>query len=194
MIRLLGGQVLLLYVRARASQTEATSTGDLPPEVEAVFREFWTCELTTLAKDGAPVTWPVVFFFHPENQRFLISVTIGFSQKVYNIRRNPKVSLLFSNPTASGLIDPPAVLVQGDAEAPDEVYTAFERLEESVLSPVVRERQPAGSRMSSNPLMRYLMDWYYMRLDVWITPRRILWWDSGDFTRIPHEQVMKDVE
>ena len=75
---------------------------DLPPEVEEVFREFWTCELTTLAKDGTPVTWPVAFFFRPERGRFLISVTIGLPQKVFNIRRNPKVSLLFSNPTASG--------------------------------------------------------------------------------------------
>lgn len=29
---------------------------DLPPEVESVFREFRTCEMSTLARDGAPIT------------------------------------------------------------------------------------------------------------------------------------------
>jgi Pyridoxamine 5'-phosphate oxidase len=102
---------------------------NLPPHVVSVFRAFRTCEFTTLAKDGTPVTWPTLPFFQPTTGRFLITTSIGLPDKVSNIRRHPRVSLLFSDPTASGLPEPPAVLVQGDAQAPDEVVTSFTGLE-----------------------------------------------------------------
>ena len=44
-------------------------------------------------------------------------------QKAFNIRRNPKVSMLFSEPTGSGIDVPGAVLVQGDATAYDRIPT-----------------------------------------------------------------------
>lgn len=83
----------------------------LPPEVEGVFREFCTCEFSTLARDpdhlayGDPVT--------ARGAHFVLTISIGMPQKAFNIRCDPRVSLLFSDPTASGLRRPPAVLVQG---------------------------------------------------------------------------------
>jgi Pyridoxamine 5'-phosphate oxidase len=156
---------------------------DLPPEIEAVFREFRTCEMSTLARDGAPITWPTLPFWRPEERRFLITTSIGLPHKAFNVRRNPRVSLLFSNPTASGLANPPAVLVQGDAEAPDEVTASVEGFEDEVRR--VFRRQPASGFYSSNPITRYLFDWYYMRLTIYVSPRRILWWPGGDFGRTP---------
>jgi general stress protein 26 len=103
---------------------------DIPPELEEVFREFRTCDLSTLARDGTPVTWPITPFYQPDKRRFTIFSSIGAPQKVFNIRRNPRVSLLFSDPTASGLIEPPAILIQGDAEAPDEIITLGPQLED----------------------------------------------------------------
>ena len=35
--------------------------------------------------------------------------------------------------------------------------------------------------------MRYLFDWYYMRLLIHVTPRRLLWWEHADFTQVPCE-------
>ena len=105
--------------------------------------------------------------------RFLITTSIGLPQKAFNIRRNPRVSLLFSDPPRSGLADPPAVLIQGDAEAPDEVVVSVKGLEDELEE--AYRRQPAASMYSSNPLLRYLFDWYYMRLMIHVTPRRILW-------------------
>lgn len=157
---------------------------DYPSEIVSVFCEFRTCEFSTLAKDGTPVTWPVVPLFQPDKEQFLIITSIGLPQKAFNVRRNPKVSLLFSDPTGSGLVDPPAVLVQGDAEAPDEIGSV---LEFKTLAQVVAQRQPKGAFFSSNPLMRRLFDWYYIRLPIYVTARRLLWWDRGDFSREPHE-------
>jgi hypothetical protein len=115
---------------------------ELPGELGAVICEFRTCELSTLARDGGPVTWPTTPLLQPEEGRFLITKSIGFPQKAFNIRHNVRVSLLFSHPTASGLTNPPAVLVQGDAEAPDEVITRSRELE--ALERRVFPRQPAA--------------------------------------------------
>lgn len=164
---------------------------DIPPELEEVFREFRTCDLSTLARDGTPVTWPITPFYQPDKRRFIIFSSIGAPQKVFNIRRNPRVSLLFSDPTASGLIEPPAILIQGDAEAPDEIITLGPQLED--VARVLFSRQPVGEMYSSNALLRYLFDWYYMRLRIYVAPRRILWWDQGDFTRTPHKMEVSYV-
>lgn len=145
-----------------------------------VLREFRVCEFTTLSRDGTPTTWPTAARYEPENGRFLITTSIGFPQKVYNIRRNPRVSLLFSDPTASKLVSPAAVLVQGDASVSDSIVTSMAGLEdywrENIFS-----RQPASEVISSNPMMRRMMDWYYMRLVIFVQTCRISWWPAGDF-------------
>lgn len=157
----------------------------LPPEAQATVREFRTCEFTTISKTGVPVTWPVSARYFAVPGHFLLTTSLGLPQKAYNIRRNPRVSLLFSNPTASGLANPPAVLVQGDATAADEVVTsvdAVEGLREYWLESIFR-RQPATEMISANPLMRKMMDWYYMRIVITVTPRAIYWWPNGDFSQ-----------
>jgi pyridoxamine 5'-phosphate oxidase-like protein len=166
-------------------------TSDVPTEVQDVFREFRTCEFSTFAKDGTPITWPTAPFLL-ESGRFLITSSIGISQKVLNVRRNPKVSLLFSDPTGSALDNPPAVLVQGDAEAPDEIVTTTVGYEEQF--PTIFRRQPASAFYSSNPLTRYLFDWYYMRLFVYVTPRRVIWRERGDFTCQPQELEVQNMD
>ncbi len=163
----------------------------IPDELVAVFREFRTCELTTLTGDAAPVTWPLTSLYLPEEKRFFLATSIGLPQKAFNIRRNPRVSLFFSDPTASGLENPPAVLVQGDAEAPDGVATWSPELE--ALARSVFRRQPAGELYSRIGVLRYLFDWYYMRLVINVIPRRLLWWSGADFTRAPRVLRLDDV-
>ena len=163
----------------------------LPREVEVVFEEFRTCELSTLARDGTPITWPTLPFWRSGEKRFVITTSIALAQKAFNVRRNLHVSLLFSDPTASGLDTPPAVLVQGDAEAPDEIETSVAGFEEELRK--ASRRQPASLASGSNPISRYLMDWYFMRLMIYVTPRRILWWPGADFWRKPFELRMDHV-
>ncbi len=165
---------------------------DVPPDVMEVFTEFRTCELSTLSRKGTPLTWPLVAFTKPpESEQFLFVTSIGLPQKAFNIRRNPHISFLFSDPTGSGLEDPPYVLVQGDAEVPDEIHTGLPGTKEQLIE--IYKRQPASSMFSGNPIMRYLMDWYYFRLYIYVIPRRVLWWDHGDFTSKPKELVVDNV-
>jgi Pyridoxamine 5'-phosphate oxidase len=153
----------------------------VPPEIEAVFREVRTCELTTLAKDGTPITWPTVALYQRAEARFVITTSIGLPQKAHNLRRTPRVAMLYSDPTGSGLAAPPAVLVQGDAACPDQIVTRSDELD--ALGRLIMVRQPVSARYSANPLARWLSDWYLMRLLIYITPRRIRWWPHSDFSR-----------
>jgi Pyridoxamine 5'-phosphate oxidase len=153
----------------------------VPPEVEAVFRQVRTCEFTTLAKDGTPITWPTVALYQPTRARFVITTSIGLPQKAYNLRRTPRVAMLYSDATGSGLAAPPAVLVQGDAACPDQVVTQSDELD--ALGRLVMVRQPVSARYSANPLARWLSDWYLMRLLIYVTPRRIRWWPHGDVSQ-----------
>jgi hypothetical protein len=153
----------------------------VPPEVEAVFCQVRTCEFTTLAKDGTPITWPTVALYEPAKGRFVITTSIGLPQKAYNVRRTPRVAMLYSNSTGSGLDAPPAVLVQGQAVCPDQIVTQSDELD--ALGRLIMVRQPVSARYSANRLTRWLSDWYMMRLLIYVRPHRIRWWPHGDFSR-----------
>lgn len=163
-----------------------------PPDVEAVFHNFRTCELATLARDGAPQTWPTIPFHQHEDGRFLVTTSVGLPQKAYNVRRDARVSLLFSDATASGLTHPPTVLVQGDAVCPEDVTTSLDGFEDALAQAF--RWQPASAMYSSNVLTRYLFDWYYMRLSIYVTPRRILYWTGGDISQPPQIIEVSHVE
>lgn len=162
--------------------TLAAPALDLPAEVEEVVTRFYTCELTTLGRDGTPVTWPTLPLYRRDEGTFLVTTAIGLPQKALNVRRDPRVCLLYSDPTGSGLADPPAVLVQGDATCPEEIVTGVEELED--LFALIYRRQPA-SRRRADPLTRRLLDWYCMRLLIRIVPHTVSWWPGGDFARSP---------
>jgi len=165
------------------------SVFDVPAEVGAVVREFRSCEFSTLARDGTPVTWPTVSFFEAEQRRFLITSSIGLAQKALNVRRDPRVAMLFSNPTGSGLVSPPQVLIEGDAEAPEDLGQMDERFES--MTRLMFERQPVGiTLMGALPgPLRHLADWYCWRVLIYIRPRRIRWSWERDQGRIGGQVV-----
>ncbi|MDQ2911999.1 MAG: pyridoxamine 5'-phosphate oxidase family protein [Chloroflexota bacterium] len=152
----------------------------VPPAVGAVVHEFRSCEFSTIARDGTPVTWPTMPFFEPAHRRFLITASIGLAQKVFNVRRDGRVAMLFSNPTGSGLVSPPLVLIQGDANAPEDLTPLEEGFVERAQ--LLFERQPVGITMIAvmpGPVRR-LADWYGWRVFIHVRPRRIRWWPEGD--------------
>ena len=165
----------------------------LPAAVVDVFNHFFTAELTTLGRKGNPVTWPIMPIFWAQRGLLVTLTSIGLPQKAFNIRRNPQVALLFSDPTGSGLAHPPAVLVQGEAIVADQVTTSRADTDPELFEVMLVQagqmiqRQPAMSLYLSSPITRYLMDWYFMRLLISITPRRVFWWEDGDFSRTPHQ-------
>jgi hypothetical protein len=157
----------------------------LPPHVLEALFAYRTCELSTLARDGTPITAPVSPVILPEQGKILITTSIGLPSKAFNVRRDGRVALLFSDSTASGLAAPPAVLIQGDAVCPDQVVTATPELDR--LWTILAVRQPASNAYGANALTRWFFDWYYMRLLIWVAPRRVRWWERGVMATEPAE-------
>ena len=111
-------------------------TATLPDDVQHVFHRFITTEYTTLDgrgqpeeldARGQPVTWPVIPFCRPGQATIDVTTGLGYPKKARDARANPQIGLLFSDPTGSGLDDPPTVLVQGTAEVDDRDLDANRR-------------------------------------------------------------------
>jgi Pyridoxamine 5'-phosphate oxidase len=170
----------------------ATKGSSTLHDAMAIMKNYRTCEFTTVFRDGTPQTWPVSALPLPDG-RFLICTSIGFPQKAFNIRRNPKVSLLFSEPTGSGLRHSGAVLICGDAVAGDRVIADMTSSPElTALVRTVIERQPASKFMSSF-LGRRLFPSYYWRIAIYVTPVRGFYWGTRDFTANPESLDLKEI-
>jgi hypothetical protein len=154
-------------------------------EVADVVERYLTCELTTVAKSGSPITWPTVAYLNRASGTFTITTSIGLPVKAFNIRRNPKVTMLFSDVTGSGSASLPQVHVQGIARCPDVVVTAPDEREEYWRR--VYRLQPAGHLYGSNTILRWLFAWYYYRLIITVTPQRV--WTEKPLT--PSDTTIK---
>ena len=151
-------------------------TASLPEHVQAVFDRFITTELTTISRQGQPITWPVTPYYTPGAPCIDVTTGLGYPKKANDARANPMVALLFSDPTGSGLDDPPMVLVQGSADVDDRDLDANRQryAEESAEKlPAIAKRQPPG------PIVRFL-NWYFTRIYIHVRPERVYVWPSGD--------------
>ena len=156
-----------------------------PPDVtiidnidQSVLDGYRTCEFATLAKDGTPLAWPTSPL-RQQDGTLLITTSIGLAQKALNVRRDGRVALLFSDPTGSGLSAPAQIFIAGNAQC-SELTTSPAGLED--YWSMLYRRQPS-SRAYTLPGVRSLMDWYYMRLLITVTPERVLERPSGSATR-----------
>jgi hypothetical protein len=157
-------------------------TATLPPEVQAVFDRFITTEYTTVDASGQPITWPVTPYYTPGEPCIDVTTGLGYPKKADDAGRNPRVALLFSDPTGSGLEQPSAVLVQGMGSVDDVNLDANREryLKESL------EKLPATKSMHPPKPLRQLLGWYYTRIYVHVRPERVYVWPEGDFSREPH--------
>jgi Pyridoxamine 5'-phosphate oxidase len=156
-------------------------TATLPLEVQQVFDRFVTTEFTTVDPRGQPITWPLTPYYTPGDLCIDVTTGLGYPKKAKDARANPKVSLLFSDPTGSGLDDAPQVLVQGMADVDDRDLDANrERYRREIL-----EKLPATRRDMPPKIFERLLDWYYTRIYVHVRPERVYVWSDGDVSREP---------
>ena len=101
--------------------------------------------------------------------------------------------MLFSEPTGSAVAEPGAVLIQGDAIAEDRIVTDVSSDQDlAALLDTLVKRQPAGALWSSW-LGRRLWWSYYMRILIYVTPRRAWFWPTRDFASSPEELNLSEV-
>lgn len=145
-----------------------------PQELLPVFAQALTVEYASLTRDGTPVTVPVTPYVGPDGLTLDVSTGLTYPAKAERARRNPKVALLFSDATGSGLSDAPVALVQGLATVRDaELQTNTDRYVRSSM-----QKMPGAYARQPRFLLRRL-SWYFARIWVQVTPLRILWWPQG---------------
>ncbi len=151
-------------------------TASLPADVQAVFDRFITTELTTINPAGQPITWPVTPYYRPGDPCIDITTGLGYPKKANDAQANPLVALLFSDPTGSGLQDPPTVLVQGSADVDDRDLEANrERYAREAA-----EKLPGLSRVQPPDPLKRFFSWYYTRIYIHVRPERVYVWRSAD--------------
>jgi hypothetical protein len=156
-------------------------TASLPHVVRQVFDRFITTELTTIDRYGQPITWPVTPYYSDGGPCISVTTGIGYPKKADDARANPLVSLLFSDPTGSGLQDAPIVLVQGAADVDDRDLEANRRRYAAELP----EKLPGTASLQPPDMLKRFMGWYYTRIYIHVRPERIYVWERGDVSSEP---------
>ena len=139
----------------------------LPEEVAVVLRSYYTCEVTTVNGKGQPMTWPALAYYDEAAGEIFFSVSIAFPVKAQNARKRPQVSLLYSNPTGSGLDHPPAVLVQGDATVTEILKMTRTLGAEQARAP----RQPDSGRFQASNLHAGCPWYLFKRIGITVRPQ-----------------------
>jgi hypothetical protein len=140
------------------------------PAVRAVLETYRTCELVTVGRDGVPVAWPAVCSVAPAGDVVTLTTSIALPVKALNVRRDPRVALLFSDPTGTGRDDLPQVLLRGTATCPEKIHTSPAGLEDYWLK--LWQRQPDVVPTSPR-IARAVMDFYYLRLVLTVSPQEV---------------------
>jgi hypothetical protein len=156
-------------------------TATLPENVQRVFERFVTTEYTTIDRHGQPITWPVTPYYRVGAPCIDLTTGLGYPKKADDARSNPKVALLFSDPTGCGLEHAPQVLVQGTADVDDRDLDANrERYTREAV-----EKLPGTKRMLPPKPVRRAFNWYFTRVYVHVRPERVYVWPDGDATSEP---------
>ena len=156
-------------------------TGSLPQAVQDVFANFVTTEYTAIDATGEPIAWPVTPYYAHGARCIDVTTGLGYPKKANDARANPKVGLLFSDPTGSGLRDPPMVLVQGVADVDDR---DLDRNRERYMRES-RVKLPAVEKLNPPAALQRFFGWYFTRIYVHVRPERIYVWPGGDITAEP---------
>jgi Pyridoxamine 5'-phosphate oxidase len=156
-------------------------TATLPPEIQQVFDRFVTTEFTTIDGRGQPITWPLTPYYRPGDPCIDVTTGLGYPKKAHDARANPKVAMLFSDPTGCGMEKAPQVLVQGTAGVDDADLDANrERYRREI-----GEKLPGvKSEMPPKVFDRFL-GWYFNRIYIKVRPERIYVWPDADVTAEP---------
>ena len=169
----------------------AAMTNTLPAEVRDVFESFITCELTTVDGAKQPITWPVTPYYQQGGPTIDVTTGLGYPKKADDAAAHPSVSLLFSDPTGSGIDSGLRVLVQGTATVDDvDLKANAERyVRES------GEKLPATKKMNPPKPLRPMFNWYYARLYIKVRPERVLVWPGGNLAEEPaiHDAHLEEV-
>ena len=149
--------------------------------MQQVFERFVTTEYATIDGRGQPIPWPVTPYYRQGDRYIDVTTGLGYPKKADDAARNPRVALLFSDPTGSGMTSPPMVLVQGTADVDDrDLHANRERYRREAI-----EKLPGTKPLYPPRPFLPLFNWYLTRIYIHVRPERIYVWREGDIAREP---------
>lgn len=150
------------------------------PTIRDQAAAFIATEYASLDRRGAPITWPVTPYLGISGQSIDVSTGLSYPLKAERARRNPKVSLSFSQPLGSGLAKPATFVIHGLATVSD----ADLRSNSARYLAESSARFPQLFASFPTPVLRR-MAFYWARIWIEVTPVRVLWWPGGDLDQAP---------
>jgi hypothetical protein len=149
--------------------------------VQQVFERFITTEFTTIDRRGQPICWPLTPYYSAGDPCIDVTTALGYPKKAFDAKANPKVALLFSEPTGCGMESTPQVLVQGTADVDHRDLEANrKRYTREAL-----EKLPGSKDLLPPAPLQRLFSFYFTRLYIHVRPERVYVWPDGDATREP---------
>ena len=151
----------------------------LPDWMYHAIEESFTCQFASITERAIPVALP--FFLHhfdPDAGTLIISSPVRM-KRVENVRRRPRVAILFS-PAGTGPGEPRHVLlVQGLAEVDDtNLASGWKRYFAGWA-----RRQPSARQSLAR--MEQAIPGYTQRALIRVRPTRFLGWPDGNFQQAP---------
>lgn len=140
-------------------------------------------ELTVVAQDGRPITYPLIPLF--DGRRIYLTSSTLFSRKLEHIKANPRVCLSLSDPVALAGVADRATIV-GDARViEDDPHGGWER-----LLPMWERKEPSIVAFLK---ARVAFPLFFERSLIEIEPRRVLFWHDGRTDRPPETVELGEV-
>lgn len=163
---------------------DISSLRELPPEMREVLENALVCEFTVISPIGRPITHPLLPLYDAEDGRLFVTSSVLFSKKLDHIKRNPKISALFSNRAGIQVTPYRILLVKGDAKVGEQdIHHGWER-----LLPLWRKKEPYIDNFVK---MRYALPLFWERSVVEVAPTKVYAWPEGDAANQPDIYVVK---
>ncbi|MCS7144245.1 MAG: hypothetical protein NZ879_04415 [Archaeoglobaceae archaeon] len=160
---------------------------EIPDWIEEIFQSYLTAEFTYM--DGKnPRTIAVLPYYDSNRKSIVITTSPAFYRKVECVKKNPRVSILFSNSKFSGIEGNAVVLVQGFAKVDEDIEKNMNYLLFLMMNQKDNWKKTVVAKMVEelmSPLAKKLMDWYVYRIVIEIKPQRILFWRDGNLDNPP---------
>jgi len=157
---------------------------ELPVDLREVLENALVCEFTVISPSGRPVTHPLLPLYDAEDGRLFVTSSVLFSKKLDHIKKNPKVSVLFSNRAGIKVNPYRILLVKGNAVVgEDDIHHGWER-----LLPLWRKKEPYIDNFLK---MRYALPLFWDRSIVEVEPTKAYAWPQGDADSPPDVYQVK---
>ena len=149
------------------------SIADSDPRIIETLENALVCEFTVISHTGRPITHPLLPLYDREESRLYVTSSVLFSKKLDHIKKNPKVSALFSNREGIRVSPYRTVLIKGKAKVGEEdVHRGWEK-----LLPLWRKKEPYIDNFVK---MRYALPLFWERSIIEIDPFKLYLWPNGD--------------